>query len=149
MGTKEIRYSDIRNAIDKKNIGSGKLSMPSTRCLYADVSIHDCEFSDCEDQAQRTEVASLFDLLAHKSPLDHLSHGEKKLLNLLILCTVCEHMVLMLDDLGDSFHISWQEELSDFILPSLAKRHHNQIIYVTHSPSMIGERIDSLMEPLC
>ena len=76
-----------------------------------------------------------------------LSTGQMKSLNLLILIVCSPYGILLLDDLENNLHLQVQQDFLE-ILADLAKKYKKQIIYSTHSPSMIIGHLHYLAEEL-
>lgn len=78
---------------------------------------------------------------------DFASRGTGKLINLLVMIVSSRYSHLFIDELENSLHIAQQEELTN-IIESLAEKYGQQIIYATHSPSMIAHLDHCLIERL-
>lgn len=79
-------------------------------------------------------------------PLVALSSGEKKLLDMLaMLIFSYEHCTVLIDEPESSLHIMWQENLFDDIA-TIAKMNDLQVIIVTHSPNIINDHLDAIVD---
>jgi predicted ATPase len=75
-----------------------------------------------------------------------LSSGEKKLLDMLaMLIFSYEHCTVLIDEPESSLHIMWQENLFDDIA-TIAKMNDLQVIIVTHSPNIINDHLDAIVD---
>lgn len=75
--------------------------------------------------------------------LHRLSSGEQNLIILYfnLIFSSDSHTILLIDEPENSLHVAWQQEmLNDYI--RIAKNNHCQIIFATHSPTFISNRLD-------
>jgi ABC-type Mn2+/Zn2+ transport system ATPase subunit len=80
-------------------------------------------------------------------PLRSLSSGEQHLIVLLgeIVFGSVESSLVLLDEPEISFHPDWQERFPD-VLASVVKLNGCMIIMATHSPTLIKDKWDSVIE---
>ena len=90
-----------------------------------------------------------FHIIADDTPLDleNLSSGEQHELVLLydLLFTVKEGSLILIDEPEISLHVAWQRDiLGD--LDEIARLSNLRVLLATHSPTIIGDRWDLVMQ---
>ncbi|KRV98140.1 AAA family ATPase [Aeromonas veronii] len=104
-------------------------------------------FKTVETSADDGIIIKVIDGLKEPIPLSVLSSGEQHLIVLIgkLVFDTNKNTLVLIDEPEISFHPEWQEKFLD-ILEKIRKLNDFNVLVATHSPILIGERWDGVIE---
>lgn len=104
-------------------------------------------FKSISTSADKGIVVKISDKEKEEVPLEYLSSGEQHLIVLIgeLLFKAEENSLVLIDEPEISFHPEWQEKFLG-ILENIQRENKFSALISTHSPILIGDRWDSVIE---
>lgn len=159
LGKNKLTYEEIAKAIKDQDqnpdynkgidVDENYLYRDDDPWYYNGCYLRKTEAEISEINSTYYEITGEENIMDRFGAVHHLSKGENKLLSIIELLVCYHEDIILWDEIENSLHICWQEKLSSGgILQRLVEKNNNQLIYVTHSPSMVVGNIPAIIETL-